>query len=228
MLTALLSGAGLGLLSVPHCAAMCGPLAQAACSRAVQRHAPVHYQVGRVFGYGFIGALSGHFGRTLSSVQLAGWLPLLLAFATASALLFAAWRLVAAARVRPEPLMTLRTHARGPSRWTRLQRLLPTHPAVFGLSTALLPCGALAAALLVSASYAAPVPSALSMAGFALATAPATFAVAWLMQRLPQLRSRRLLRFVSVALVAMAIALVARPLVHLATHPQASAEARCH
>jgi sulfite exporter TauE/SafE len=203
-------------------------LAQAACSRASQRHAPLHYQAGRVVGYAFIGALSGHVGRTLSSVQLAGWLPLLLAFATATVLILSAWRIAQSTLPRPEPLLTLRTQPPRASWWTRLQRLLPTHPAVFGLSTAMLPCGALAAALLVSANHAAPVPAAITMAGFALTTAPATFAVAWLMQRLPQLRSPRLLRFASVALVAMAISLVAPPLMRLATHPHDAAALRCH
>ncbi len=227
MLSALLSGAGLGLLSVPHCAAMCGPLAQAACSRASQRHAPLHYQAGRVVGYAFVGALSGHVGHTLSSIQLAGWLPILLALATASVLLLSAWRIARSTHARRQPPPTLRSRAPRASWWTRLQRLLPSHPAVFGLSTAMLPCGALATALLLSANYAAPAPAAINMVGFALTTAPATFAVAWLMQRLPHLRSPRLLRLASVALVAAAIALVAPPLMRLAHDPPGT-ELRCH
>lgn len=240
MLTALLSGAGLGLLSVPHCAAMCGPLAQAACSRSAQRTAPLQYQAGRVVGYAFVGALSGHLGSALSMVKLASWLPLLLAVATSSALIAMAWRIQRAAQpasTKPAstPLIQLRlsTTKPEPSLWSRMQSLLPAHPAVFGMSTAMLPCGALAAALLLSANYAAPTPAALSMAGFAVATAPATFAVAWLMQRLPQLRSPRLLRVASLALVVVALGLVARPIARIAASPTSgtspnAAETHCH
>lgn len=218
MLTALLSGAGLGLLSVPHCAAMCGPLAQAACARSGERAAPLHYQAGRVVGYAFLGTLSGHFGRALSTLHIADWLPLLLATTTSLVLMLLAWRLwprTASQRSRP---ITLRTTPKQASWWTRLQRLLPVHAGVFGLSTALLPCGALAAALLVAAHHADPTLSALSMVGFALASAPGTLVVAWLLQRLPQLRSPRVMKTASLLLMLAATLLIARPLYRFTAH----------
>jgi len=170
---ALLAGAGLGLLSIPHCAAMCGPLAQAACTRSGQVTAPLQYQAGRIAGYAFIGALSGHLGRAIVSVSVATWLPIVFAVTTATVLLLLARRLWQQTRPAGASLTTLRTGARERSWWGRFQRLLPEHAAVFGLSTSLLPCGALAAALLASTQQAHPTYAALSMVGFAVATCDA-------------------------------------------------------
>lgn len=229
MFSAFVAGAGLGLLSVPHCAAMCGPLAQAACARSGQRAAPMHYQAGRIAGYAFLGALSGHFGRAIATVSLASWLPILLAVTTSSVLVLLAWRLWPSTQGESSPLIALRTKPGSSSLWIRLQRLLPAHAAAFGLSTALLPCGALAAALLVAAHHADPAQSALSMVGFALASAPGTVAVAWLLQRLPRLGSRRLMQSASILLMVVAALLIARPIYRLASHPQATSEApSCH
>src|SRR5690348_11710538 len=77
MLQAFISGALLGLTSVPHCAAMCGPLASFACTCAPRRDAAPRYQLGRTFGYGVAGALAGHAGSALLAVTprgAAAWL----------------------------------------------------------------------------------------------------------------------------------------------------------
>lgn len=229
MLLALLAGAGLGLLSVPHCAAMCGPLSVAVCARSGQVTAPLHYQAGRVAGYAFVGALSGHLGRAVASVNVAAWSPLLLALATGAALLLLARRLWNSTQPARPTLITLRTTAPSVSWWARLQSLLPEHAAVFGLATALLPCGALAAALLASVQYAEPQRSALSMVGFAIASAPGTLAVGWLLTHLPLLRSPRVLRGASLLLVTVAALLIARPIVRFASQPTLPDEvASCH
>lgn len=230
MFSALLAGAGLGLLSIPHCAAMCGPLSQAACSRSAQRYAPLHYQAGRIVGYAFVGALSGHLGRAVATVALARWLPLLITIATGSALVLLAGRVWRATQAPPSPLIALGRGAPTLSLWTRWQRLLPQHAAAFGMSTALLPCGALAAALLVAAHHADPANGALSMVAFAVASAPGTLVVAWLLQKLPALRSPQLLRATAVLLVALAALLIARPLYHwAASDPTAdTTPAHCH
>lgn len=235
MLAAWLSGLGLGLLSIPHCAAMCGPLAQAACARSAHRSAPLQYQAGRVVGYAFMGALSGHFGRIVATTPLATWSPLLLALATSLTLLTLAWRVYPHASASSERLVALRTSNAPRSFWSRLQRLLPRHATVFGLSTALLPCGALAASLLIAAHFANPAQAAATMVGFAVASAPGTLAVAWLLQRLPRLKSSRSMRAVSFALVLLACLLIARPIVGLASLARmssrpstADAQLHCH
>lgn len=232
MLAAWLSGLGLGLLSIPHCAAMCGPLAQAACARSTERSAPLQYQAGRVAGYAFMGALSGHFGRVVSTAPIAVWSPVLLAFATGLALVVLAWRLYPHASTNAGQLVALRTSKAPSSLWGRVQRLLPRHAGVFGLSTALLPCGALAAALLVAAHFANPAHGTVTMVGFAVASAPGTLAVAWFLRRLPHLKSPRAMRAVSFALVMLACLLVARPiasLAQLASRPAPTdAQFHCH
>ena len=228
MYSALLAGAGLGLLSVPHCAAMCGPLAQAACAKSTQPSATLQYQVGRVVGYAFVGALSGHLGRALATAQIASWLPLLLALATSAALVMLAFRIYSATVVTDGPLVSLRTPTTGVSYWARVRSLLPQHPAAIGLSTAALPCGALAAALLVAATYGSPALGSAHMAAFAVTTAPGTLVVAWLLQKLPRLRSPGWLRATAVLLVALAALLVARPIHRWATQPPGTVTHSCH
>ena len=195
---------------------MCAPLAQAACARSGDRSAPLQYQVGRVLGYGFMGALSGHFGRVVSTAPITIWSPLLLAFATSVALVVMAWRLYPHATTNAGQLVALRTSNASGSLWDRVQRLLPRHASAFGLSTALLPCGALAAALLLAAHFANPAHASATMVGFAVASAPGTLAVAWVLQRLPRLKSPRSMRAVSFALVLLACLLIARPIASLA------------
>jgi sulfite exporter TauE/SafE len=67
------------------------------------------------------------------------------------------------------------------------------------------------------------------MVGFALATAPGTLAVGWLLQQLPSVRSPRVMRVASLALVTLAAVLIARPIVHLAAQPAGTANTpHCH
>ena len=74
-----LAGAfGAGLLASIHCAAMCGPLACAACQvkgNCSSSTAPAAwYQAGRLFSYTTIGGLAGAFGATLLALRSGHWL----------------------------------------------------------------------------------------------------------------------------------------------------------
>ena len=59
MWTAVIAGAAAGLASVPHCTAMCGPLAAYACSGRPGASGPGRYQLGRFVSYSMLGGIAG-------------------------------------------------------------------------------------------------------------------------------------------------------------------------
>ena len=59
MWTAVIAGAAAGLASVPHCTAMCGPLAAYACSGRPGASGQSRYQLGRFISYSALGAVAG-------------------------------------------------------------------------------------------------------------------------------------------------------------------------
>jgi sulfite exporter TauE/SafE len=228
MLQAVLSGALLGLTSIPHCTAMCGPLAGFACSRTPGRASALRYQLGRSFGYAVAGALAGHAGHALLDALPKGafaWV-VFAALAASSCVLIARmlWR-----RDASERLVSLRVSpARSFS--SRLVRLVPRDPLALGAITALLPCGALAAALLLAATTSAPVPGALLMLGFATTSGPALL-IAAVATRALQLRASPLVRRLAAgALVVAALLLMLRPVSALVANPShhGAPTAHCH
>jgi sulfite exporter TauE/SafE len=98
-------------------------------------------------------------------------------------------------------------------RWTSaLARNLPTEPAAYGVITALLPCGALYAALLVAASAASPAGGALSMIVFALTSSVGLLAFGWFARRSSRASAGSWRRALAVALLVGAVLLAIRPI----------------
>ena len=165
---ALLAAAVAGLVSTPHCAAMCGPLALAACDaprRDDSFRAGARYALGRLTSYMVTGALAGALGSGLMRVLRAEGIQRTVSLALAAGLALTAWRVL---RAGPSSgLVKLRTSAPRPR----------VPPAVMGLVTGLLPCGALASGLLIAASAGSWWGGAAAMAVFALASAPGLLAV---------------------------------------------------
>lgn len=206
---ALGAGAGAGLLSSIHCAAMCGPLAAAQGVRAGAA-ATAQYAGGRILAYSAAGALAGASGRALFQVTgpLVG---ALLSAAFAGALLVVAVRLWRAPRAAP-PI------AIGKRRRPLAARIISTvrpGPFAFGALTALLPCGALWAALALAAGTGAAASGAAAMLAFAAASSAGLLAGGWLgaaIRRRP-LGARRAL---AVLLVAGALIAALRPITAVA------------
>lgn len=170
-----------------HCAAMCGPLAAAACQHLNGKSA-LQYHLSRIMAYTILGACAGLIGLVGLKIfilnfsragQFAGIL-----FGCIS--LFYALRELRTALLRPESRGDPVRKSRLPDvatnlsrlRWNeRLQRLLLNagmpRAVVFGFITALLPCGFLAVGILQAGTLAHPAKSAAAMALFALATTPA-------------------------------------------------------
>lgn len=209
VLTAIAAGAAAGLASSAHCAAMCGPLAALAGRDA---RGALGYHGARLAAYALAGALAGGTGTLLAEVLPGRFAGALLSWTLAVALALTAWRLW---RGEGAPRARLAALGRGPRRdlASRVLGAVPRHPAVVGGLTALLPCGALYAALLVAAGSGSPLGGALSTLAFAIASALGLGAVSVLATRArrprgPAWRSRAF----AAALIVGAIVLAVRPI----------------
>ena len=179
MWTAVIAGAAAGLASVPHCTAMCGPLAAYACSGRPGASGQARYQLGRFISYSVLGGIAGAVGGATAVSLPAAWGSALLSWSLALGLGLAAFRLW---RRPDQPLVPLRKKDDEPAESTgaRAVRALGRHPFFVGLGTALLPCGALAAAVLIAASTGTPSAGALSMLAFSVVSGVGLVGAAWL------------------------------------------------
>lgn len=213
MLQALLSGALLGLTSVPHCAAMCGPLAAFACSRSTRRDSPLRYQLGRTLGYGVAGAVAGHAGRALlhvlSPVPAAARFILFATLAASACLLVA--RTLLASWTEAVALVQLGSKPRARSLASTLLQLAPADPGAFGMLSVFLPCGVLGAALLVAAASGDARSGASAMVGFATSSGVALFAAGALVRAFRLRAPTVARRIAALALVVAAVVLMIKP-----------------
>ncbi len=223
MWTAVIAGAAAGLASVPHCTAMCGPLAAYACSGSPGALGQGRYQLGRFISYSVLGGTAGAVGGA-TAVSLPGaWGSALLSWSLALGLGLAAFRLW---RRPDQPLVSLRTkeEAASKSSGSNVVRALGRHPFFVGLGTALLPCGALAAAVLIAASTGAATAGALSMLAFAMVSGVGLVGAAWLFERFSRRPRPTTSRILAVVLALGAVMFVIRP-VHALRHGDTAA---CH
>lgn len=223
MWTAVIAGAAAGLASVPHCTAMCGPLAAYACSGKPGATGQSRYQLGRFISYSLLGGIAGAIGGA-AAVNLPGaWGGALLSWSLALGLGLAAFRLW---RRPNQPLISLRAKPveSDASRASRALGALGRHPFFVGLGTALLPCGALAAAVLIAASTGSAALGALSMLAFAVVSGVGLVGAAWLFERFSRRPRPATSRVLAVVLALGSILFVIRP-VHALRHGEA---AGCH
>jgi sulfite exporter TauE/SafE len=223
MWTAVIAGAAAGLASVPHCTAMCGPLAAYACSGRPGASGPGRYQLGRLVSYSMLGGIAGAVGGASALSLPTAWGSALLSWSLALGLGLAAFRLW---RRPDQPLVAIRTkeQASSESGGSRALRALGRHPFFVGLGTALLPCGALAAAVLIAASTGTPMLGALSMLAFALVSGVGLVGAAWLFERFSRRPRPATSRVLAVVLALGAVMFVIRP-VHALRHGDT---AGCH
>jgi uncharacterized protein len=200
-----------------HCATMCAPfvLAQAAAGaeasagggvlRRLSGAALLPYHLGRMLGYGALGALAGGAAGLLA---WASGLRLLLAalLVLAAALMFgqASQRLAA---WMPRPAWATRLTPHLPAALERRVGALLTAPtggrgALLGLLLSALPCGLLYGALAGAAASGSALAGALAMVAFVLGTVPALVGVA-LLGRLFGRRQGPALRLASAGLFAL-------------------------
>jgi hypothetical protein len=229
MLTAALAASALaGLASVPHCAAMCGPLATysgAIPSRGGSRNGLL-YHAGRLAAYGLLGALAGSGSAALGAALPSRYTSAALSLTLAAALAISAHRLWPAERVERPLRLGLRRPR--PRLGDRLFALLPKHGLALGVATALLPCGALYSAVLLAASSGTPLGGAASMLLFGALSALGLVAVSALAAKVRRLAEQgtdtlALRRVLAVTLLVGSLLFVVRPLASLT-----QAEPACH
>lgn len=151
-----------GLVGSPHCVGMCGGFA-VACG-GIRKGLAWH--AGRLGAYAVLGALAGGFGAALPG-------PAWIASVVSGALLV--WFAAALAGFVPEPALRIpgigRLTGRAAGADGTGARLL------LGVSTGLLPCGLLWAALAIPVASGSPVVGAAAMVAFGVGTAPALLAL---------------------------------------------------
>ncbi len=223
MWTAVVAGAAAGLASVPHCTAMCGPLAAYACSGRPGVSGQGRYQLGRFLSYSVLGAIAGTIGGATAVSLPQAWGGALLSWSLALGLGLAALRLW---RRPNQPLVTLRTKDEGPqpSVVSRALGGLGRHPFFVGLGTALLPCGALAAAVLIAASSGSALLGSLSMLAFSVVSGVGLVGATFLFERFARRPRPVTSRVLAVALALGSILFVIRPVHALRTGDTAA----CH
>lgn len=179
-----LAGLALGFASTPHCAVMCG----APCAALTQRSGPATagFHLGRLAGYMAGGAVAAASFATLaawtqSSPALRSvWTLLHLAFFGLGLWWVAtgrqpAWMLRRSATVPVPVPVPINLHG-------RLRR--GARAGVAGLAWVAWPCAALQGALLLAALASSAAGGALTMAAFAVASAPGLAAAPWAWSRL--------------------------------------------
>jgi sulfite exporter TauE/SafE len=228
MLLAALSAAVVaGFASIPHCAAMCGPLATYASGMG--RGATLRHQLGRGVGYVLAGLAAGGSGELVRALLSAQWASAILSFALASALALAAWRLWRTPG-REAGLVALGRKPRRPSIGDRLFGLLPKNALALGALTVVLPCGALYAALLLAASSGSALGGALTMLTFASVSGLGLLVVGAVATKLRTLIGQGveapfLRRVLATALLVGAVLMVVRPVTQLTSESETPS---CH
>lgn len=213
MWTSVIAGAVAGLASIPHCTAMCGPLAAYACSGHADGSGGTRYQLGRLISYSTLGAFAGALGGVTAWSLPGAWGSALLSWSLALGLGLAALRLW---RRPSQPLLKLRAkrnerNSATESLVSRALGVLGTHPFWVGLGTALLPCGALAAAVLIAASTGTAWLGSLSMLAFSFVSGVGLVGAAWLFRKLALRPSLATSRVLAAVLALGAILFTIRP-----------------
>jgi len=215
MLAVLIAGAAAGLVSAPHCALMCGPIA--AYSTKAKAKGGTRYHLGRAAGYGAAGALAGLLGQPLVHRLWDSDLSTALSWSLALIMAVAAYRAWPRRRTQePETLVQIGSRkivAPENGKRPALLRLLrhgADRPALLGLLSVFIPCAALWSGLVIAASSGSAGAGVMAMVAFSLTSGTGLLATGFLAGRL---RARpRHHRILSLVFAAGALILVLRPI----------------
>ena len=193
----------IGLFTGVHCIGMCGGIMltqsdgdghSAAASAAL-------YNAGRVISYAVMGAVFGALGNVISYDRAFKSMLFTLSGTAVVLVGLRMWGVPFLRRLRAQlsPPCTL------PS---GVKRRAFGKPLAVGLATGLMPCGALSAMWLLSASAGSAAKGLLSMLAFALGTVPAMLAFGSLGALIPKRYSKYMLKASTVLIVALGIVLM--------------------
>jgi uncharacterized protein len=160
-----------GALGSAHCAAMCGPLAVAGCSRGSRLSArdAIAYFGGRLVAYATVGAVLGHLGRHALCILPMGVLE---AVAVAAVAVAAAYRGIQLLRGAPSTPMLVALRGKPRGIIALVSDIWPRRGLGLGLATSVMPCGLLVPAWALAAGTASATSGALVMAAFSAASLP--------------------------------------------------------
>lgn len=217
VLVALGAGVALGAVTIPHCAAMCGPLAAASCAAGGKgARSFAEHQLGRLVSYTALGAIVGGAGSALVSTLPVDVLRAVTSFTMALALAIAAFRAFRSTMERREaPIEIRKKKPFTLSPAMRVVRSVIGRPFLAGLAFALVPCGALVTAGVLAASTVHPLSGAVAMAGFAVASGPGLGVAVWIAGRAKSF-GKSGVRALAMVLAMAAVLAVVRPLPLLA------------
>jgi sulfite exporter TauE/SafE len=174
-----------------------------------------------------LGALAGTIGGAAAVGLPSAWGSALLSWSLGLGLGLAALRLW---RRPAQPLVTLRTkdEEKAPTIVSRALAGLGRHPFFVGLGTALLPCGALAAAVLIAASTGSTLLGSLSMLAFAVVSGVGLVGASWVFERFARRPRPATSRALAVVLALGSILFVIRPVHSLRTGDSSACHAPAH
>jgi sulfite exporter TauE/SafE len=210
LFAALASGLVAGLVAVPHCTLMCGPLCAYAC-RGKDLGAPARYQLGRMTSYTILGVLAGSLGAGIAALS-GSWGSAFFSWSLAIALVVAAIALWRGASTRSTDTSLVTVGRKKPSLATRVLARVPNHALLLGAASALLPCGALAVAVLLAAGSGTALDGAAVMLGFSLTSGAGVLVAGALASRVRRISNPRRRRVLAGALLIGAAILIARPI----------------
>jgi len=218
LMVPLAGGAALALGFGAHCVLMCGPLA--AASARGGRAGSLPYAGGRLVSYTLLGSLAGGLGHVVTASR---WARSLEVVVSLSLVAFLVWAGVRQLAPRGEALITL---GKAPRRsWSgRVLAHLADEPLLLGAATALLPCGALFAALSAAAALGSSLHGAILMGTFALLTGGILLGVRGLSARISARAGGPTRGLLAAVFFAGAVLTAARPLSLL----NGDAQPACH
>ena len=158
-----------GLAGSMHCVAMCGGFAATAGSRPAGAAA---WHLGRLSTYALLGAIAGAVGKVIPGPA---WIP------AAVATVLLCWFALAIAGVVPEPRIRVPGIGRAGIALANREGLGWRY--LFGMTTGLLPCGLVYAALALPVALGHPLAGAAAMVAFGLGTVPALATLSVALQR---------------------------------------------
>jgi uncharacterized protein len=193
-----------GLLGSLHCAAMCGPLAVAGSAGG----RGLRYFAGRLVSYAAVGAIMGTIGQHALCLLPVDRAQLIAVGGVAA---FAAWKAIATWR-GPRGARPIALGRRRPPLLARVLALLPRRGFGLGLATGVLPCGMLIPAWTLAMGAGGAVRGAAVMAAFFAGTAPGLLVPLWAGRVARGWLARVPRRVQAAAWAALALWIVARPL----------------
>ena len=201
-----------GLASVPHCALMCGPLAVWACgTKPTCGVLPKALFLGaRLLAYGCVGGLAAYLGTWFTRVSQGSYVSSAVASVVAALLIYSAFKVFRRGDKNASSFVSKSKLLRKGVRPGEAvgKNVFLFRPILAGVSTSMLPCGALIAGLLIAAAAPSPFEGTLRMMCFGVASSGGIIGFSWLFGKLKKAPSGRFSKILALTFLASAAVLI--------------------